>query len=174
MCMRRHAIVSAALLIGAACGGHPDNPRASTAPSASQNVTAPPAAVDHGAVVNRQTAFLVRLASVRAAGVFTIGGREEKARSGEQLIVVRLRVTNTGKQPGQLEFGNSDPVTLVDANGRSYTTAVSWASGATIAPGLSRVEPYVFHVPVGITPATVTVGLVDVDGTPSTVSLIVP
>lgn len=173
------AVIAAAVLAAGCSGNHTDANRPATVdppqPSASQPATPPQTPVPSGTVRNDTTSFLVRLASVKVAATFSADGRQaEKAKAGQQLIIVRIAIKNTGKAPSQIEWGNSNPLTLVDANGATYDTDTSWSDSADINPGLSSTQPYVFPTPAGTKPASVTVELTDADGNPSTVSLKLP
>lgn len=180
--MRRHASITTAALtlaIAAGCGSHAAPPKQAAAqpppPSASQAPTPPPAPVASGTARSDKTTFLVRVTATRAAASFKEGPfQAQRAKPGERLIVVKLSETNTGHQPADLENGNTNPVTLTDTTGRTYNTDISWALDGTINPGRTKTVPYVFPVPAGTKPASVTVTLTGDDGNPSTVVLKLP
>jgi hypothetical protein len=63
-------------------------------------------------VHNDRTSFLVRLASVRIADHFIVGGHvADDAPPGRELIIVKVVVVNTGRTPSYLEAADRQPLT---------------------------------------------------------------
>lgn len=131
--------------------------------------------VRHGTVRNNDTRFRVSVASVRTAGSFAHGGKHERAKAGERLVVVMLTAKNVGKRTSRVDWDNSEPVDLAGEDGRTYYPRMSFGRPDDgVFPGRSLTEPYVFPVPVGTRPAYVIVTLFDASGFASTADLTLP
>lgn len=171
MCVPRHAIILATLLVTAGCTGHhAEARRPAPTPTTSASPSASPTPGRSGTVHARTTTLRVRLVGTRTTAYFHADGSTAKARSGETLIVVKLRVTNTGKVGWALAVDEPTPVILHARDGSSYAP-YAWYDQLGIKPGRSRTIVDVFEVPKRTRFASLTVAVPDAHGDLSQVQL---
>ena len=176
MTLIRNTLAATAILLSAsACSSTPSTPTQPSAQPPANPAATPtaPSPKPEGDVTTDETTFHLKATRIRTAPTYTDAYHQpQKAGAGNKLIIVTLTEKNTGKKPGNLEAGTPSPLTLIAADGATYSTNVTWSNSDSVNPGLTQKDTYTFEVPSGVKPASVAVTLLTGGGDGVTPSLV--